>query len=172
MSLKMEMTIEGADQIINLLQRLPAEVVSKGGGPVRVGLRKGARVIGDQAKQNLIRVTSTTGATGENYGTGFSASKVILKRKKPFGGVKGERYIVTIKPEVYPKTKSLFRKRPIKANDVAFMLEAGTVKQDAEPWMRPAFVAKAPLAIETATREVLRALERVVAKLAKRRGSV
>jgi HK97 gp10 family phage protein len=166
MSLKMEMTISGADQIITLLKSLPAEVVSKGGGPVRSGLRKGARVIGDQAKANLVAVTSRAGRTGESYGTGFTASKVILKRKKPFG-TRGERYIVTVKPEAYPNTKSKFRKRPIKANDIAYMLESGTSKQDAEPWMRPAFVAKAPEAISTATREVLAALERVVKRLAK-----
>lgn len=166
MSLRMELTITGTDRILDLLRRLPAEVVSKGGGPVRTGLRKGARVIGDQAKANLVRVTSTAGASGQSYGTGFTASKVIIKRKRPFG-TRGERYIVTVKPEMYPNTKSKFRKRPIKANDIAFMLEAGTVKQDAEPWMRPAFVTKAPEAITTATREVLAALERVVKKLAK-----
>ena len=166
MSLRMELTITGTDRILDLLRRLPAEVVSKGGGPVRTGLRKGARVIGDQAKANLVRVTSTAGASGQSYGTGFTASKVIIKRKRPLG-TRGERYIVTVKPEMYPNTKSKFRKRPIKANDIAFMLEAGTVKQDAEPWMRPAFVTKAPEAITTATREVLAALERVVKKLAK-----
>jgi len=175
MSLKMELKIEGAENIIDLLQSLPAEVVSKGGGPVRAGLRRGAKVIADQAKINLTRVVNSPGKMEANYGTGLSARSIIVKRKRPFGGVKGERFIVTVKPVEYPPVRfrgsegvlRRFRKGFLKTNDAAFMLERGTSKQEKEPWLRPAFESKAREAIDVTIAQTLAAIDRVVKRMAR-----
>ncbi len=55
-----EVKISGIDGVLALLQQLPAEVVSKKGGPVKAALRKGARVILAAAQANLKMVTANT----------------------------------------------------------------------------------------------------------------
>jgi hypothetical protein len=50
--------LHGFDGAYELLRSLPAEVVSKRGGPVKTGLRKGALVIHRQALANLTTVAS------------------------------------------------------------------------------------------------------------------
>lgn len=163
--MKIDVTLIGIDNVIDLLKSLPPEVVSKNGGVVKKALRKGANVIKNQAKINLARVTQTAGKTGESYGTGFSASKVIAKRKNMPAGENGERFIITVKYEDYPNTDNKYKKRPIKANDIAFMLEYGTSNQSAEPWFSPAFQAKSTQAIETTRSSLIKEIDNIVSKL-------
>lgn len=165
--MKVDVTLTGIDNVIDLLKSLPPEVVSKNGGVVRKSLVKGANIIRNQARINLARVTKTAGKTGENYGTGFSASRVITKRKLMPAGENGERYIITVKYEDYPNTNNKYKKRPIKANDIAFMLEYGTSKQSAEPWFSPAFRTKAQEAINVSRSTLIKEIDKIVNKLSK-----
>ncbi|MDD2728321.1 HK97-gp10 family putative phage morphogenesis protein [Malikia sp.] len=165
--MKTETEISGAEGLIELLQSLPAELVSKGGGPVRRAVRKGAVLIREEAKVQMIARGNSPGKTGINYATGFAASHIIIKRKK-LTQIKGERFIVTVRPAVHPGGRK-FRGTPLKANDVAFMLEAGTSKQPAEPWIRPAFAAKHEEAAQVMVTELRAGLDRIIKKLAKRR---
>jgi hypothetical protein len=50
---KVEIQLTGLDGVLATLQSLPAEVVSKRGGPVKAALRKGALVILKAEKANL-----------------------------------------------------------------------------------------------------------------------
>ena len=53
----------------------------------------------------------------------------------------------------------------------ANLLEYGSEKQPAEPWLRPAFASSAPQAIQTIEKELLSAIQRVVRKLARQNGA-
>ena len=182
--MKVEVNMTGLDGVLDTLKSLPPEVVSKRGGPVRRALAKAGRLIRDQARANLTAAIALPGKSGVTDSTGFTERQVILKRR-PLERFKGERYIVTVKPALHPsgrlyaKSRSYKRTRKnkmtkdrlLKANDIAFMLEAGTAKQPATPWLRPAFAARAGEAVQKFETELLRDIERIVKKLAaKNRG--
>lgn len=161
-----EMKLEGIDGVLETLKSLPPEVVSKRGGLVKLALAKGARILRDEARRNLTRVVSTPGKTGINYGTGFSAKNVITKRKRPIDGSNGERFIVTVRYIPHPNGNKLNKSQPFRANDAAFILEYGSAKQPAEPWLRPAFEAKKEEALNVVTADLVRRIDAVVKKLA------
>lgn len=177
-----EMKLTGIDGVLETLKRLPPEVVSKRGGPVRAALRKGAMVIVKQARSNFRDAVDLPGKTGITDSTGFTEKQIVAKRKRPPPGVNGGKYIVTVNYVDHPSgllsrrksraaagSKRKARKRtpkPIKANDIAFIMEVGSSKQPATPWLRPAFNAKAAEAINVIQTELLRRVNLIVAKLA------
>jgi hypothetical protein len=161
--------LHGLDGVLELLQKLPAEVVSKGGGPVRRSAFKGIKVIRDQARANFRAAVAMAGLSGITESTGFTEKNIIAKRKAPPSGVKGERYILTMRPRKHPSGKK-FGSRALQANDIAYIMELGSSKQPATPWMRPAFAAKAEEAIRTIERELPKDLDRIVRKLSKTGG--
>lgn len=169
--MKTEVRIEGLDGVLEMLQKLPAEVASKNGGPVRAALRKGAQVIVSQARTNLAAAIADPGKTGITETTGLTVKSVIVKRGRPPPSTKGERAVVTVRSVPHP-SGNVFRRRPIKTNDIAFMLEYGTSKQAPTPWLVPAFKAKAQAAIDTTTKELLPAIERAVRRYLKKGGSL
>jgi len=156
-----EMKLTGVDNILNLLKSLPPEVVSKRGGPVKSALRKGALVIWRQAQMNLYRVTADV-ATGESERTGLLLKSLIVSRGKAPTTGKGERYLVRVKRNNYKR-----RGKTVTTLKTAHLLEYGSSKQPAEPWLVPAFKAKASEAINTATAELVKGLDRAVKKLSK-----
>lgn len=128
-------------------------------------LLQGAQVILRQAALNLARSTDVLG-TDDYDSTGLLLSALVATRgKAPYGG-NGERYLVRVKRLTYnrpgPKTTTLA---------TANLLEYGSEKQPAEPWLRPAFATKAPQAIQTIEKELLAAIQRVVRKLARQNGA-
>lgn len=181
--MKVEMKLSGLDGVLATLQRLPPEVVSKNGGPVRRALVKGAVVIREQAKANFRSAVTLPGKSGITESTGFTADQIIIKRKAPLGGQNGERYIVAVRPKPHPSKSTVRRNsrakpnskrkragpkaRTLNANDVAFMMEYGTSKQAATPWLRPAFEQKAAEAITMIERELVKGVDRLVKQLAK-----
>lgn len=163
--MKTEFSITGLDGVLETLAKLPPEVVSKNGGVVRQALRKGAMVLVNEARRNFARAVQLPGKTGITDSTGFTEKNIVAKRRNPFGNIKGERFVVTVNYALHPSGEK-YRGRPIRANDIAFTMEAGTSKQAATPWMRPAFDAKAQAAVDTATSELLSRIDRIVKKLA------
>ena len=154
--------LRGLDGVLQTLQQLPPEVVSKNGGPVKAALRKGALVILREEALNLARATDSL-AQVEGGSSGLLASSLIVSRGKAPCGAKGERMLVRVKRKTYPG-----RKGPaVTTVQVANLLEYGTEKQPAEPWIRPAFAAKAVTAIRTVEAELLRGVDRVVQRLAR-----
>lgn len=178
----MEVKLQGVDGIIATLNSLPPEIVSKRGGLVRAALRKGAMVIVKQARANFRLAVAQPGKTGITISSGFTEKNIVAKRKRVTAGQNGERYIVSVNYKEHPSgnlskrksrraadSKRRARKRTatmIHTNDIAYMMEYGTVNQQAIPWLRPAFLAKGEEAINVVTADLTRRIDLVVKKLA------
>lgn len=156
--------MEGLDGVLDTLKRLPPEVASKRGGPVRRALARGAKLIRDNARAALQRSIDAGGVTGITDTTGFTASNVIMKRSR-LDRINGERYVVTVRPKKHPNGYK-YRKRTIQANDIAFIMEQGSSKHPALPWLRPTFATYAAEAIRTIETTLAADVERLVKKLA------
>jgi HK97 gp10 family phage protein len=159
--MKVDVNINGLEGVLATLQSLPREVVSKRGGPVKAALRKAARVIHKEAQVNLDRVISNTTESGEKLSTGLLKQNLIVSRGKPPFDSKGERYLVRVRRKSYPR-----KGKTVTTLATANLLEYGSSQQNAEPWLRPAFAAKAQQAIATAETELLKEIDKVVKKLA------
>jgi len=157
--LKMEMQLHGLTGVLETLKSLPAEVVSKRGGPVKAALRKGANVILKAEKANLRAVMGHRTNGERQLSTGLLLKNLVATRGKP-RGVNGERYIVRVKRKNYPR-----KGKNVSTVKVAQLLEYGSSKQPAEPFIRPAFNAKAAEAIRTIEIELVKGVKKVAAKL-------
>lgn len=155
------MKLSGLDGVLDTLKSLPAEVVSKRGGPVRAALRKGAVVIHKQALANLQAVTSNQNTLDDKQSTQLLEKNLVVTRGKEPTGSKGERYLVGVRRKSYNRAGA-----HVTTLKTAQLLEYGSSKQPAEPWIRPAFHAKAAQAIKTVETELLRSIDRIVRKLA------
>jgi hypothetical protein len=159
--MKVEMNLNGLTGVLETLKSLPPEVVSRRGGPVKTALRKAAVVIFKQAQTNLRASTSNATADGKQYSTGLLLKNLVVTRgKKPIGS-SGERYLVRVRRKSYQR-----KGKAVTTLASANLLEYGSSQQPAEPWLRPAFGSKAQEAIKTAETELIKALDRVVKKLA------
>lgn len=157
--MKMEMQLRGVDGVVNLLNSLPAEVVSKRGGVVKLSLAKGARFLRDRYKEKLhaaIQGGKTTRSTGE------LEKRVISSRGKQPHGTKGERYLVRIRKRDYINADGV-RTNPLM---VANLLEYGSSHQPATPFARPTALQHGEETIRIVTSDLKQRLDKVVAKLA------
>jgi HK97 gp10 family phage protein len=157
-----ELKLTGIDGVLATLQSLPPEVVSKRGGPVKSALRKGALVILKAEKQALQAATANTSDEGKRYSTGLLLANLIASRGKAPTSGKGERYLVRVRRKSYARKGG----KATTTLKTAQLLEYGSSQQPAEPWIRPAFNANARQAIGTIETELVKALDRVVKKLA------
>jgi HK97 gp10 family phage protein len=157
-----EVKLSGLDGVLETLKSLPPEVVSKRGGPVKSALRKGALVILNQEKANLRAVTANATDSGKIESTGLLLANLIASRGKAPSEGNGERYLVRVRRKVYPRASG----KPVSTVKTAQLLEYGSSKQPAEPWIRPAFAAKAEQAIKTVEAELIKGIDRIVKKLA------
>jgi len=164
--MKVDVKIEGLNGLLATLKSLPPEVVSKRGGIVRAALRKGAMVIVKEARSNFRRSVAIIGKTGENYSTGFTEKQIVAKRRAPPVGVNGERFVITVNYVVHPNGNKKRRGRAFRANDAAFLMEYGTVNQQALPWLRPAFASKGEQAMQVASDDLRKRLDKIVKQMA------
>lgn len=153
--------LEGLKGVLDTLKSLPPEVVSRRGGPVKTALRKGAVVIFKQAKANLENVLANANEEGKRESTGLLLKNLVVTRGKEPIGTKGERYLVRVRRKSYQR-----KGKPVTTLKTAQILEYGSVKQNPEPWIRPAFESKAEEAIKTVEAELLKGIDLVVKKLA------
>lgn len=158
---RVEVKMTGLEGVLYTLRSLPPEIVSKRGGPVRAALRKGAVVIFKEAQKNLQSVTNNATEEGKKVSTGLLLKNLVVTRGKEPIGTKGERYLVRVRRKVYQRNG-----KPVSTLKTGQILEYGSVKQTAEPWLRPAFAATAPKAIQTVETELLKSIDRIVKKLA------
>lgn len=183
-------SIHGIDGIVAMMHKLPKEVIGKGrGGPLDKAVRAGANVILKQARSNLSAAIDAPGKTGVTKSTGFTLKNVFIKRKQPRadqGGANAARYIVTVRPKPHPSNTQIKRKsrklsdaqltrkrrksKPIKprllaANDIAFIMEHGSSKQAATPWLMPAFTSRGGEAVQVIVSTLDKDLKRLIAKL-------
>ena len=157
----MEMNLNGLNGVLETLKALPPEVVSRRGGPVKSALRKAAVVIFKQARANLQAATANVNDEGENFSTGLLEKNLVVTRGKAPRDGKGERYLVRVRRKSYQR-----KGKTVTTLATANLLEYGSSKQPAEPWLRPAFETRAGEAIRTAETELIKAIDRVVKKLA------
>lgn len=153
--------LTGLDGVLKTLQSLPPEIVSKRGGPVKTALRKGAVVIFKAARNNLTAVTANQTEEGARESTGLLLKNLVVTRGKAPNSGKGERYLVRVRRKSYQR-----QGKAVTTLKTAQILEYGSVKQPPEPWLRPAFASTAEQAIQTTSAELLKAIDRVVKKLA------
>lgn len=160
--------LTGLDGVLDTLRQLPAEVVSKRGGPVLAALKKGAKVIQQQEKANL-RAAINQG-TAEAETTGLLEKNVVVTRGKAPNDGNGERVLVRVRRVAYNGDKlkkgEKVGKR-VTTLKTANLLEYGSSHQPATPWIRPAFAAKAEEAIRTVEKELLDRIKRITTKLSK-----
>lgn len=160
--MQVSLNAKGIDGVLNLLEKLPAEVVSKRGGPVKLSLKKGAKFLRDKADAKLIVSLANTDDEGRRHSTGLLRESLITSRGKPPGGGNGERYLVRVKRKSYADRSTGARTT---TTENAARLEYGTEKQDAEPWLRPAFEENAAAAIDLITRDLVKRVDLVARKL-------
>lgn len=159
MTLKMEMQITGAEGVIDTLRSLPREIVSKRGGPVKLALAKGARLLRDYEKAALRGVLSQVG----DQSTGLLEENIISSRGKEPRGTKGERYLVRIKRRTYPDRTG----KPVTTLKTAHLLEYGSEHQPATPFIRPTAQARAGEVIRVVVKDLDRRIALIVRKLEK-----
>lgn len=164
--MKVEIKLSGVDGIIKTLRSLPPEIVSKRGGPVKLALAKGARVIRDEAKKNLLASIAING----DVSTGLLAKNLIVSRGKPPHSGNGERYLVRVKRKTYEKPEGS-KGRPVTTLKTAHLLEYGSQNQPATPWLRPAFFSARQKATDIVINDLKSRIDKIVAKLAKQNAS-
>lgn len=150
--------VRGLENTLRLLESLPAEIVSRRGGPVKSALRKAGLVIQKEWREQIQRIIDEPNIGGVNYSTGLYQKSVIVSRDpRPLQNGANERYLVRVKRGKYRDGTS------VKA--VASFLEGGTEHMQAKAPMRKAFDAKKHAAVDTFVTEVNKAIERVIKKL-------
>lgn len=158
--MKVEMNIKGIDGIVATLNSLPAEVVSKRGGPVKASLGKGARYLRDRLKENL-RAAIAQGPTTRTTG-GLEKHVIASRGKKPFFG-KGERYLVRFKKRDYINADGV-RTNPLM---VANLFEHGSSHQPANPVIRRTAQHEGEKVINIVVDDLKKRIDDTVKKLAR-----
>ncbi len=123
--------------------------------------RSSTMVIFKQAKSNLESATRSNDPE-KNYSTGLLLQNLVTSRGKPPPGVRGEMYLVRVRRKAYPR-----KGRSVSTIKAGSLLEYGSVKQAAEPWLRPAASSRAEEAIRTIESELVKGIDRIQKKLAK-----
>lgn len=154
--------LDGLEGVLKTLQQLPPEIVSKNGGPVRASLRKAAQVIQRQEIANLDAVIAQQNDDGEKRSTGLLKANIVLTRGRR-NSFKGESMFVRIRNKKYPATSG----KPVTTAQNARLLEYGTEKRAALPFIRPAFEAKKTEALTVFVTEINKRIAAVVKKLEK-----
>lgn len=160
--MKVELQIHGIDGVLSTLEALPAEVVRKRGGPVKLALAKGARLLRDQAKDNFRRSVAQGGADS----TETTVESIVASRGKAPVGTKGERQVVRVKRRSYINAKGA-KTTTLRA---AQLMEYGSATQPARPWLRPAVQRRGSQIIDVVSEDLLKRLDQITKRLAAQNG--
>lgn len=162
--MRVDMNLKGLDGVLDTLQSLPAEVVSKRGGPVKLAVAKGARVVRDQMRRNLAAVLQ-----GSSDSTGLLELNVVVSRGKALYGGNGERYLVRVRRKAYDGEKIGKRQKAgkrVTTHKTAALSEYGSSHQPATPWIRPAVQEKGAEAVNVISTDLNRRIALIVKNLA------
>lgn len=121
--------ITGLNETVAALKRLPTELSGKNGGPVRSALFQSAKLMRDSAVQHA---PADTGNLKQNI--------IAVRDRNPRASGVSERYIVTVR-RGKRQGRSVFssQRRQSRGAYYAHFVEFGTEKQEAQPFLRPAF---------------------------------
>ena len=171
-----EFKVVGLEGVMRALQHdLPAEIVSKRGGPVRSALQKAARMMATAEQQNLQQIIDTPNISRLPDGTeivvptesiGLLKKNIVPKRGRLAGGEKGELYSVGVRRKTYPATKG----NAVTTPQVARLLEYGSEKREPMPFIRPAFEANKGKVVTLFVQELQKKLAAIVKKVARQNG--
>lgn len=157
-------TLKGLDNVLRQLQNLPPEIVSKRGGPVKSGLRKGALVVRDEWKRRIQAIIDTPNKGGvPSKSTGLLKQSIIATRNsKPHLLGANEAYRVRIKGKVrYPRSRG----KNVTPYGVGSMLERGTERRPPMPWATPGYFASRDAALAVAVDEMNKRIAAVIRKM-------
>ncbi len=157
--------LRGLDGLLAALQALPPAVASKNGGPARVALAKGAKVILEDARARAPK------ASGD-----MAKSLIMYRDRNPKKAGANERYVIGV-PRIkkkYANTKRNVRKgRQGKEyqidGDTYYwrFIEFGTERQPAQPFIRPAFESQKENALAVITDTLAKGIEAAAKKVAR-----
>jgi hypothetical protein len=130
---------------------------------VRAALRKGAVVLFKQARANLQASIASKADQDTRVSTGLLIKNLVITRGKAPSNGNGERVLVRVRRKSYPREGG----EVVTTLKSAQLLEYGSSQQPAEPWLRPAFNARAREAIATVEAETIKGINRAVKKMQK-----
>lgn len=160
--------IEGLEAVVKTLNSLPAELVSKRGGPVRTALQKAAKMIQRDEQQRLQAIIDAPNVDGRNVSTGLLKQNIVVKRGRLAGGVKGELYSVRVRNKRYPASRGAAGSTA----QIARQLEYGTERRQPMPFIRPAFEANKAKVAPLFVAELSKRLDGIVRKLHRKSGGL
>lgn len=160
--------VEGLDGVLAALKKLPPEIVSRAGGPVKLSLKEAAELLRDEAKGNVRRIIDEPNIDGElSDSTGLLLLSIQAKRSRVPRGKNGEAYVVGIKRgQKYPESRQ-GQKGGITAVQVGRLLEYGTENRAPKPWLRPAFDAKGGAALSLFVKRLRERTQKVIDKISR-----
>lgn len=158
--------IEGLTGVMRSIEQLPAEVVSKRGGPVRSALQKSAKSMQAAVQGELQRIIDTPNLDGLNVSTGLLKKNIVVKRGRLAGGEKGELYSVRVRNKKYPAERGAAGSTA----QVARLLEGGTEKREPMPIFLPAFEKNKNAVVGIFVSELNKKLGAIWKKLARQNG--
>jgi HK97 gp10 family phage protein len=145
--------IAGLRELRQTLIGLGAEIASTNGGPVRSALQKGTKKVRDIAR----------GIAKQGANTGRLANAIVSQRDKdPAGQGLTESYIIRV--------KNGNSREDVRGAFYWLFVEFGTVKQPAQPFLRPAFDVGKQGFLDNFTTDLTKAIETAVRRRAARRG--
>lgn len=157
--------VKGLEGVLSLLNKLPPELVSKRGGVVLSGLRKGANVMRKAWREEVQRLISEPNIGPDYIATGTyqkAISTSRLRKPKEVGGDEAVR--VRVKAAPYPETGN---GKPKNAAMVAGILEHGTEHMEAKAPMRKAFEASSQKALDAVVKATNDGIAKAIKKLDK-----
>lgn len=155
--------IEGLRGVLDALKRLPPEIVSKAGGPVKLALKAAAKILRVQAQENVQRIIDEPNLGDKpSKSIGLLKKSLIESRGKMPSGVNGERYVVRIKAnQRYPSQRG----EDLTAAQIGRQLEFGTEKRQPKPWLRPAFDQKKEAAVQEFVTQMNTRVTKIIKKI-------
>jgi hypothetical protein len=164
--MQIKFSVLGVDEVLSVLMNLPPEVVSKRGGPVKTAVFKAARYVRDEERIALQRSLDVRREKG--LSTGLLLANVVSRRSKYLVSGKGERYVVKISRKAYPrKDNTLTGSKPSTLKS-AHIMEYGSKKQTATPFIMPAFNRSKEGAFKIMVDELDIGIAKVIKKLSRK----
>lgn len=162
-----EVKLEGLEGVLETLRTLPKELVSKGSGnPVAGSARAALKPMREAAKANVRKiVTEPNEGDLPSQSTGLLEKSIVVSRRKPPADGKGERFALRVSRKTYPKGKGGKKRGARTTVKVGALLEYGTEKMTAKPWIRPAYEQHRAGALTIFVTEINKRLARIVKKL-------
>lgn len=156
-------SVTGLDGVLEALHALPAEVVSKKGGPVKTAVFKAAKHVRDIEIEEFDKAIAKNKEKG--LSTGLLRRSIVSRRSRWLLSGKGERYVVKIQRRPYPRNDNTLTGSKPSTLKSAHLMEYGSKKQDPNPFILPAFRRSSNGAFLIMVNELDNGIARVVRKL-------